>query len=65
MVKGCECMTENKMRISIIVLLILIIIAGAIYYFGFYPKESMMEGTLVKYEINFEYEDSAQYPSRS
>ncbi|NLZ80972.1 MAG: hypothetical protein GX913_04115 [Clostridiales bacterium] len=54
-------MTEIKMRTSLIVLLLLIIIAGIIYYFNFYPRESTMEGTLVKNEINFEYEDSAQH----
>lgn len=61
MAKGSENMPEAKIRIGLIVLLLIIIIVGIIYYFNFYPKENTMEGTLVKNESYFEYEDSQEY----
>lgn len=63
MVKGSEDMPEAKIRIGLIVLLLIIIIGGIIYYFNFYPRENTMEGTLVKNESYFEYEDSTEHSS--
>ncbi len=57
-------MADIRMKIGLILLLLIIIIAGIIYYFNFYPKENTMEGTLVKNEINFEYEDSTQHSGK-